>query len=197
MGQTALSRWVLGFFGFALCAWAPLHAQAAATAQGVALNSSAGCSNANLDLSLTTIGASTEFGESTNSGPDPLGTFRSPTTVLATFTGTYSGYAIGISPQQPADTLIGAYAYIGETPPAPGNTAEFFIYYNCTTRRVLLACSGAYGTCPQTAKQAAALLAGPRVPALSDWALALTALLVAGAGALALRRGSAYGVDKP
>jgi len=197
MGQTALSRWILGFFGFALCAWAPLHAQAAATAQGVALNSSAGCSNANLDLSLTTIGASTEFGESTNSGPDPLGTFRSPTTVLATFTGTYSGYAIGISPQQPADTLIGAYAYIGETPPAPGNTAEFFIYYNCTTRRVLLACSGAYGTCPQTAKQAAALLAGPRVPALSDWALALTALLVAGAGALALRRGSAYGVDKP
>jgi len=191
MGRTALSGWILGFFVFALCALAPLHARGAATAQGVALNSSAGCSNANLDLTLTTSGASTEFGESTNSGPDPLGTFRSPTSVLATFTGTYSGYAIGISPQQPADTLIGAYAYVGETPPAPGNTAEFFVYYNCTTRRVLLACFGAYGTCPQTAKQAAALLAGPQVPALADWALALAGALVAGAGMLALRRRTA------
>jgi hypothetical protein len=85
--------------------------------------------------------------------------------------------------------LIGAYAYVGDDPPAPANTAEFFVYYNCSTRQVLLSCFGAYGTCPRTAQQAADLLA-PRVPTLSTWALMLTALLLAGAAARTLRAGA-------
>jgi len=189
MGRTAQSGCIIRFLVFLFCAMAPLVANAAATAQGVALSASADCRNANLNLTLTTIGATTEFGQWTKTGDDSVSVFKNPTTALATFSGTFLNYKIAISPQQPDDTLIGAYAYVGDDPPASSNTAEFFVLYNCSTLKVLFACYGAYGTCPRTAQQAADLLA-PKVPALSDWALMLTALLVAGAGALSLRRGA-------
>ena len=140
----------------------PALALAAATAQGVALNASAGCSNGNLDITLTTVGANREAWRATNlagstlsQGEDPAG--------LPNFSGTFTGFQIVFSPSQPADTLVASYAYVGETPPDASNTAEFFVFYNCTTREVLLSCFGPYGTCPQTAQQAlAALLAqGP------------------------------------
>ena len=54
---------------------------------------------------------------------------------------------------------------------------------------VLLACKGPYGTCPQTAQQAMArLTAVQRIPALGPLPLALMAMLLAGAGGLALAR---------
>jgi hypothetical protein len=186
MGRSAQPKRILRVFLVALCVLLPLDARATATAQGVALNASAGCTNASLDLTLTTAGASREYGQSTLTSGAILNQFENPTTALATFTGTYTGFAIGVSPQQPANTLIGAYAYVGDTPPTSSSTTEFFVYYNCTTRQVLLACYGAYGTCPQTAKQAAAALA-TQVPALADWALVLSAVLVAALGAAALR----------
>jgi hypothetical protein len=169
-------------------AGAPLLAQAAATAEGVALSASAGCSSADLDITLTTSGANREFGQSTNLAGATLAQFENQTQ-LTNFSGTFSGYGIGVSPPQPADTLIGAYAYVGETPPAAGNTAEFFVYYNCSTRQVLLACYGPYGTCPRTAQQAAARLeVAFAIPTLSDWAIVLTILLVGGAGIRRLSR---------
>jgi len=190
MGRTAQPGCILRFIVFLSCAIAPLVAEAAATAQGVALSASAGCSNANLDLTLTTSGATTELGQWTKTGDNSVSVFKTPTTALASFgPGTFQGYKITISPQQPANTLIGAYAYVGDDPPAPSNTAEFFVYYNCSTREVLFSCYGPYGTCPQTAQQAADLIA-PRVPTLSGWALMLTALLLAGAGARTLRNGA-------
>jgi hypothetical protein len=190
MGRSAQSACILRFLLFLVCAVAPLVAEAAATAQGVALSAGAGCGNANLDLTLTTSGATTELGQWTKAGDDSVSVFKTSTTALASFgPGTFLGYKITISPQQPANTLIGAYAYVGDDPPAPANTAEFFVYYNCSTRQVLLSCFGAYGTCPRTAQQAADLLA-PRVPTLSTWALMLTALLLAGAAARTLRAGA-------
>ena len=72
-------------------------------------------------------------------------------------------------------------------PPDASNTAEFFVFYNCTTRQVLLSCFGPYGTCPQTAQQALAALS-PKVPALSTLGLLVTIVLVAGAGGRALSR---------
>ena len=190
MGRTAQPGCILRFIVFLSCSIAPLVAEAAATAQGVALSASAGCSNANLDLTLTTSGATTELGQWTKTGDNSVSVFKTPTTALASFgPGTFQGYKITISPQQPANTPIGAYAYVGDDPPAPSNTAEFFVYYNCSTRDVLYSCYGSYGTCPQTAQQAADLIA-PRVPTLSGWALMLTALLLAGAGARTLRSGA-------
>ena len=91
------------------------------------------------------------------------------------------------SPSQPAATLVGSYAYVGETPPSASNTAEFFVLYNCTTRAVLLSCFGPYGSCPQTAQAAFSTLL-PKIPAQGPLALTLTALLVATAGGLALSR---------
>ena len=38
----------------------------------------------------------------------------------------------------PGPVLIGSYAYVGTTPPTAATTAEFFVYYNCSTRQVVL-----------------------------------------------------------
>lgn len=183
MGRTAQSAWILRFFLAALCVTAPALAQATATAQGVALSAAAGCNTADLDLTLTTVGATTELWQATTlSGVIGGGTKPTP---LANFSGTAST-SIPLSPQPPPNTLVGAYTYVGATPPAADTTAEFFVYYNCSTRQVLLACFGPYGSCPQTATQASQRLPS-QVPALSGTALLLTILLLGAAGALALR----------
>ena len=186
MGRAARSAWIIRLFAIALGAAAPWVAHAAATAQGVALNASAGCSRGDLDITLTTVVANRESWRATNLAGTTL-VQAEVATSLSTFTGTFTGFQILFLAGQPANTLIGSYAYVGETPPAAANTGEFFVYYNCTTRQVLLACFGAYGTCPQTAQQAAALLASG-IPALGAWTLPITVLVIAGAGALALRR---------
>lgn len=190
MGRYAQSAWIIGLFALALGAAMPLHVLAAATAQGVALNAAADCSRGDLDLTLTTAGANRESWQATNLAGATI-VQGEGATGLSNFSGTYKGFLIGPPPGfvvgQPANTLIGTYAYVGETPPDPTNTAEFFVYYNCTTRAVIYSCFGAYGSCPNTA-QAAAILGAPRVPTLGIWGLALTVLLLAGAGAFALRR---------
>ena len=60
----------------------PTLTHAAATAQGVALNASAGCSAADLDLTLTTVGATREFGLATDSAGATLNTFEQATPFL-------------------------------------------------------------------------------------------------------------------
>jgi hypothetical protein len=183
MGRTAQSAWILRIFVAALCAFAPVHAHAIATALGVALDAAAGCSQGDLDITLTTVGATKEGWLATSLSGTVAGPVEQATS-FANVTNLTTPFKIPFNPAQPADTLVASYAYVGDTPP---NAAEFFVYYNCTTRQVLLSCFGAYGTCPQTAQQAAAVLA-PRVPALGAWGLPLTALLVGVAGTLALRR---------
>lgn len=171
----------------ALATGMPAIAHAAATAQGVALNVNAGCSNADLDLTLTTVGAIRELGQATNLAGATLYTFEQAT-VLGAFSGTYTGYTISpLAPAQPAATLIGSYAYVGTTPPTAATTAEFFVYYNCSTRQVLLSCFGPYGTCPKTALQAQAAIP---IPALDKTGLALAMLLVALSALFVLRRRS-------
>jgi hypothetical protein len=189
MGRTARSAWIIRLFAVALGAGIPCFAEAAASAQGVALDANADCSRGDLDLSLSSAGANREAWLATNAGGGTLVQGEAATS-LGNFSGTFTGFRIGPAGflvTQPANTLIGSYAYVGETPPSAANTAEFFVYYNCTTRKVLYSCSGAYGSCPQTA-QAAAALATSSVPASGPMALTLTALLVAAAGAFALSR---------
>jgi hypothetical protein len=161
-----------------------MHASATATALGVALNANAGCSNGDLNITLTTVDAHREGWQATTLSSVVAGPVEQPTSFSNVTNFTIAPFHIGFNSAQPAGTLVASYAYVGETPP---NAAEFFVYYNCTTREVLLACFGPYGTCPQTAQQAAAILA-PRVPTLGGWALLLTALLVGAAGTIALRR---------
>jgi len=185
MGRNALSTWFIAVAVCALTALAPAAAQATATARGVVLNSAAGCGDGSLNITLTTSGATREYWHATNLAGATLAEKEAPTT-LTDFNGTFVNFQIGLVALQPANTLIGSYAYVGDTPPTAATTAEFFVYYNCTTRQVLLTCFGAYGTCPQTARQAELALS-PSIPTLSEWALVLTMLLVAGAGGLALR----------
>ena len=189
MGRSARSAWIVRIFALALGVTSPLHAYAAATAQGVALSVGAGCSRGDLDLTLSTSGASRESWHATTLAGASL-VQGEGATGLANFNGTFTGFQIGPTgflASQPSGTLIGSYAYIGETPPSASNTAEFFVYYNCTTRVVLYSCYGAYGTCPQTAMAAAALVAR-QIPALGSVGLPLTVLVLAGAGGFALRR---------
>jgi hypothetical protein len=187
MGRTAQSAWILRLFVAVLCTLAPLHARAGTvTAQGVALNAAAGCSFGDLDVTLTSFGAARDAWRATNlSGAISL-PGEEPRAV-PTFTGT-DHFVIPFLVGQAPNTLIGSYVYIGSTPPSAGDTAEFFVYYRCATPpQVLLTCFGPYGTCPQTAQQAAALLAS-RIPASGAWSLVLTVLLVGVAGTFALRR---------
>lgn len=190
MGRHAQSASIIRVFAALLAlsslGLTPALAFAAATAQGVALNAGAGCGNGNLDITLTTVGANWEKWQAT----DPAGsTFSSGqgSAGLATFSGT-GLFAVPFSPSQPpADTLVASYAYVGEQMPSASNTAEFFVFYNCTTRQILLSCFGPYGSCPQTAQQALVALS-PKVPALSTLGLLGTILLVAGVGGRALSR---------
>jgi hypothetical protein len=123
---------------------------AAATAQGVALNADANCVRADLDLTLTTVNANREYGLVTLSDGTVLEEFEY-NTHLGNMNGTYVGYGMGFSSAQPPGTVVGAYAYIGETPPDASDTAEFFVLYNCSTREVLYRCFGPFGSCPQRA----------------------------------------------
>jgi len=128
------------------------HVLAAATAEGVALNTFAGCDDASLDITFTSVNAHRELGQATLEDGTILKSFEQSTN-LDNFSGTYIGYGISI-PLQPDNTVIGSYAYVGETPPSTSDTAEFFMLYECTTREVILSCFGGYGTCPQTAADA-------------------------------------------
>jgi hypothetical protein len=190
MGRSARSTWIIRLFAFALGLALPLHVEAAATAQGVALDTGADCGHGDLDLTLSTAGASRESWLATNAAGATLAQGEGATG-LGNFSGTFGPFRIGPNVgflvTQPANTLIGSYAYVGETPPSASNTAEFFVYYNCSTRQVLFSCFGAYGSCPQTAQSAAALTAAT-VPALGPLALALTTLILGAAGGFALRR---------
>src|SRR5215218_7077515 len=163
MGRLAQSAWNICVF--AVLAWGlqPAAATASAVAQGVALNPAAGCSNGNLDLTLTTIGAQREGWRATDLAGSTISQGDVPT-ALVTFSGTFVGFQIVFSPAQGVDSQVASYAYVGATPPSANDTAEFFVFYKCSTREVLLSCYGPYGTCPQTAQQALALLA-PTIPA--------------------------------
>ena len=101
-----------------------MHADAAATAQGVALNTSADCSHGDLDLTLSTAGANRESWVATNPAGATL-VQGEGATGLANFSGTFPDFRIGPTGflvAQPANTLIGSYAYVGETPPSASVT---------------------------------------------------------------------------
>lgn len=187
MGRHAQSAWIIRVFAALLLAPAPALVHAAATAQGVALSASAGCGNGNLDITLTTVGANREAWRATNLVDSTLSQGEGPATGLSSFSGTFTDFKLVFSPSQPANSQVASYAYVGETPPDASNTAEFFVFYECTNRQVLLSCFGPYGTCPQTAQQAVFALS-PKVPAQGPLALLVTIALVAGVGGRALSR---------
>jgi hypothetical protein len=188
MGRPAQCAWIILFFAIALAALSPVHAVAAVTANAVVFGGGDGCSNGRIDITLTNSGATRESWRATNLAGATLTQGEGPS-------GFASGTSTGFFPQlfvssQPVDTLIGSYAYVGATPPGATSTAEFFVFYKCSIplAEVLLTCFGPYGTCPQTAQEAAARLAVPRIPALGPLTLVLMAVLVAGVGGLALAR---------
>ena len=187
MGRLARSGWFICVFVVVASVLVPGAAAASATAQGVALNASAGCSNGNLDITLTTVGAQREGWRATDLNGSAISQGENPVSGLANFSGTFVGFQIVFSPAQAAGSRVASYAYVGTTPPAAGDSAEFFVFYDCSTRQVLLSCYGPYGTCPQTAQQALALLL-PKVPTQTPLALLLTTLLLAATGGFVLSR---------
>lgn len=131
----------------------PVHA--AATAQGVELNEYADCSsNADLDITFTAGTITRELGWITNE-TKTLGYFEQSSS-FSGFSGTFVGYGQPINTPQPEGTLIGSYAYVGDTPPDT-DTAEFFIAYECSDTPgenvVVYTCYGEYGKCPQTIQE--------------------------------------------
>lgn len=126
-------------------------AHAASTASGVALNANVTCSNLQLDITLTTVGATREYGLATTETAT-LNEFEQ-FTGLGNYSGTYIGYNYPASPQTEG-TIIALYAYVGETPPTAADTGEFFVLFECSntpgSNTVIDTCYGPYGSCPQT-----------------------------------------------
>jgi hypothetical protein len=95
----------------------------------------------NLDFSRTR-----EFGVATTRAGTVLVRFEHASAPGKTYSGSYNFASWSA---QPAGTLIGLYGYLGQTPPSPDDTAEFFVAYNCTTLAVVQSCAGAFGSCPR------------------------------------------------
>ena len=186
MGRLAQSAWIISVFAVLASALLPGAAAATAVAQGVALNAAAGCSNGNLDITLTTVGAQREGWRATDLAGSTISQGENATT-LANFSGTFTGFQIVFSPTQAAGSQVASYAYVGGTPPSGHDTAGICECDHYARRRVLVAWGGPYGTCPQTAQQALALI-GPKVPTQGPLALLVTAALVAAAGGYVLHR---------
>jgi len=190
MGRLAQGAWIIRVFAFVLVTMSPAPSLAAVTADAVEFADGDGCSNGRIAVTLTNSGATIETWLATNLAGTTLVTGTGPPD------GFPSGTTKGFFPQpflssEPVGTLIGSYARVGETLPDATNTAEFFVFYKCSfpVAEVLLTCFGPYGTCPQTAQEAMARLAvAQRIPALGPLTLVLMAMLVAGAGGLALAR---------
>jgi hypothetical protein len=160
-----------------------------AVAQPVALsvapNTSLNCNGVgNLDLAWQNMGATHfEAGDVTLVSGTDLGGFSdtSPRSGNNNFSGSYG---IPYSPSQPAGTILGVYAEVGQRPPLASNTLQFFVLTNCSTHQVLFSCFGPYGTCPRTAQQVQSLA----VPTTSRETMVALALLLAVAGAFLIRR---------
>jgi hypothetical protein len=160
------------------------QAEAAATAEGVALYSGADCDDASLDITLTTVGATREYGLSTLLDGTILDEFEQGTGI-GDFSGTFEGY--GISAGAPDGSIIGSYAYVGETPPSAADTAEFFVLYQCgTNQQVIYSCYGDYGTCPQTAQEAWQQI--NTVPTMGQWGMIIFVLVAGAASVIFIRR---------
>jgi hypothetical protein len=140
----------------------PAGANTNITATSVALNEGAGCTtDADLDLGLNAVTVDAEFGLVTNLG-GPIGGFDPQGSSFSGFDGVYTGYGQPIEDDQIEGTIIGTYAWVGTEPPTSADTAEWFILYRCNdadgASEVLYSCFGDFGTCPQTAASAVALL---------------------------------------
>ncbi|HZQ61296.1 MAG TPA: hypothetical protein VFC24_08115 [Casimicrobiaceae bacterium] len=160
----------------------------AATALAVDIDPGANCtSKADLNVSWSSAGLHDEFGVATDRIGNNIGTFGPSSSANNDYSGTYQ---IPITTQQPPNSLIGSYTWVGSNPPTPATAIEFFVLYNCSTRVVLLRCFGAFGACPRDAPAAIALLPRPAVPASSAEMLAAMMVLVMliGGGMLHRRR---------
>jgi hypothetical protein len=137
----------------------PATASSLVTATSVAPTATASCSYAGLDLGIAAGAVTAEFGlVTTMSGQ--IGGFDPKNTGLAGFDGLYEDFTLSI-PAQLEGTIIGSYAWVGTDPPTAADTAEWFVLYRCSdsgANEVLDTCFGDYGTCPQTAAEAAEAL---------------------------------------
>jgi len=141
---------------------------------------------ANVSWSFTyTVNPAREFGRITNIGGATIGSYDTPSTLTGgSFNGTWTQ---PITLPQPPNTLIGSYGGAGDGALTVAHTAEFFVLYNCTTRQVLVSCSGNLGSCPTTAAQGLARISEP-IPVNSPATLAMLLLVLIGTGAALLRR---------
>ena len=127
------ARGIILFFAIVLAAMSPVHAVAAVTAEcrGVRRRGRSAATAESMSA-LTNSGATRESWRATNLAGATLIAGRRPRT------GFRPAPSTGFFPQpfvssQPVDTLIGSYAYVGETPPGATSTAEFFVFYKCAT----------------------------------------------------------------
>jgi len=176
-------RRCLGAFALALFS----GGLAAQSSPSVQLAPTADCQTfANVQWSFSyTTNPVREFGRITNDSGVTIGSYDKSSALSG---GTFSGVWLQpITLPQPPNTLIGSYGGAGDNPPTTTGTNEFFVLYNCTTRRVLYSCTGAYGTCPTTALAGIAKIA-ESIPATSPASLVALLLALAAIGAAALRR---------
>lgn len=130
-------------------------------ATSVALDEFANCSNdADLDIGLESDTVAIEGGLASTIGDDDIGSFEQAST-LSNFDGVVDAYGIPFVQAQDEGSVIGTWAYVGDSPPTSTNAAEWFVLYRCSDsgdNDVLYTCFGDYGTCPHTAQEAIEVL---------------------------------------
>ena len=176
-------RW-LGALAVALVS---VNAFADSLSGPVSLAPAADCqSTANVQWSFTyTANPAREFGRITIPSGADIGSYDQPSPLTGgNFNGTWMQ---PITLPQPPNSIIASYGGAGDNPPTAGNTAEFFVLYNCTTRQVLYSCKGSLGSCPTTAAEGLARIT-EAVPTASSAALAALLALMLATGTMMLRR---------
>lgn len=159
-GRTlGLAAAAAGLASMTLLIGGPAKAATDVTAEGVALADGADCDDSSLDLTLTSGDIDREAGKASILDGTVEGEFEQNSNSLDNSNSeTFEGYGVDLDTERPDGTIIGTYAYLGDTPPTAAGTAEFFVLYGCSTsgasNETLYTCFGDYGTCPQTAEDA-------------------------------------------
>jgi hypothetical protein len=187
MGRVAQSAWILAFLPFLGRRCCRALASASASPRALRLNASAGCSNGNLDITLTTVGAHREgLAGDRCRRLDDFAKARIQAGCSPTSAARSSASRSCSRRAQAAAARSASYAYVGERPPprAIRRVLRLLPLHDARDAAVVLR---SLRHVPAD-RAAGACVAGPRIPAAGPAVRCDVTALVAGQAVRSFRR---------